>query len=210
MATWNQDKFNATLREYLIYTSRTIPQAINTKAFFIARRAVAETPVASKEDIKAFGKTGRIVGMMINKRRAERGEKGLYGKEMAKMVKTVVAARLRSRAYIKSGWLPAIRALEPLVDMKWRRGAKPNDRTVKRYGAVKGRAIPARPGFEVRAVLENATGVGGTREARHGAALKKFGGPALERAFDFETKSMRDYIEAHMAPDAARFNRKQR
>lgn len=194
-------EFTKTLARYRAYcTSRTLPEIINTKAFFIARRAVVETPKAATKEIRKFidARGGEIVGKIINKRRGARGEKGLYGEAMTVAIGLVKAARLRSVAFLKSGWLPAIKVLEKRVEMKWRRGAARNDKAAKIVGRDKGEATPARQGWKVFAEIVNAANA--NRDTR--TALIKEGFPALQRAFAHEVRSMKEYIEKKMREDA--------
>jgi hypothetical protein len=200
-------EFDQTIRRYREVSKRDVVTIVNTKAFFIARRAVIETPKTDKSKITALfrdgsgwrsglsGGTGAIVGRIINKRRGDRGEKGLYGRAMAEAVAMMKAARLRSVAFLKSGWLPAIKTLAGLAE---KRGAPRQDRSAKQYGAVKGRAQPATAGWFPKAVIDNLA------SARHETreALVRYGGPALQRAFDFETRSMLDYIERKLKAGA--------
>lgn len=187
----SQRDFTATLRRYAQYSKRDIPTIINTKAFYIARRATVETPAVDASKIREFiGKDGgEIIGKIINKRRGSRGEKGLYGKAMTKAIAVVRAARLRSRAFIKSGWLWAVKDLEPYAE---KIGGGPRvDRKAKRIGAAKGSAKPATQGWSVRAQIVNTVTAKWDKE--EGAA--KIAEPALQRAFDAETQSMKEYIE---------------
>jgi len=196
----NRREFDATLRKYVGISKREIPDIINTKAFFIGRRAVVETIKADAKDIRDFIRrdSGAIIGMLVNKRRGDRGEPGLYGKLMAEAVAVILAARLKSRAFFKSGWLPGIKTLEAHVDYKYRRGAARKDRNAAVVGQAKGRAVPARSGWRVQALIENSASSDHDKKE----ALIKYGEPALQRAFDFETRSMLDYI-ARRLNDAA-------
>ena len=194
-------EFDKAWREYRRFNRRDLAETINTKLFFIARRAVIETPKANKSQIKITRKTGAVLGRIINKRRGQRGERGLYGDEMSKAVETIVAARKRSVAFLKSGWIPAIKKLEPYVKSK--RGVARNDSSAKQVGKPKGTGHVAKPGIVVSGSIINAIGTAGKRASPHNAALLKFGSPALQRAFDSETKSMRDYIAAKMKKTAA-------
>src|SRR5690242_8413843 len=105
--SWRIDRrdFDRTLAVYRRYSRRDPATIANTKAFYIARRASVETVRARPQAIRRFigKKRGRIIGMLINKRRGLRGEKGLYGAAMMKEVEVVLAARLRSRAFLASG-----------------------------------------------------------------------------------------------------------
>lgn len=184
----NTRAWDRVFAQYLRLSKRDLATALNAKAFFIARRAVVETPKAKLTRLDR--KTARILGMIINRRRAEKNEKGLYGEDMAKAVEILYAARRRSVAFLKSGWLPAIRRLELAVEPKYRRGAARNDRTAKQFGRPKGQAIPATTGWRCVARIENAAL--STHDKKD--ALQLFGGPALQRAFDYEVASMIEYI----------------
>lgn len=184
-------EFDRTLQKYRELSKRSVQVIVNTKAFYIARRAVIETPRAKISEIKRFVSAdgGAIMGKIINKRRGERGEKGLYGAEMTTAIGLVLAARLRSRAFLASGWLPAVKALEPLAERIG--GAVPRkDRTAKEFGQAKGYGKPASSGWTVRAIFAN---LAAARWDRGGQA--RLGMTALQKAFDFEVKSMKDYIQ---------------
>lgn len=192
----NLAPFNRVLQQYMEVSKRDRATILNTKGFFIARRATVETQKANRQEIKETLKTGRILGMMINKRRGEKGLPGLYGDAMKDEVQTVLAARLRSIAFLKSGWLEAIKTLEPFAE---RRGVPRQDRSGKRYGRPKGEARPAKTGTRSSARIVNAASA--KRDFKR--ALEVFGGPALQKAFDHEVRSMRDYM-ARKHGDSAR------
>ncbi len=202
-------EFTRTLRQYSRISRREIPDIVNTKAFFIARRAVIETHKADKSMIKTSLGTilkrkggGRILKLAkadkrdmslaeaILRARAYRAGREQPDKTaIGALIENLIAARMRSIAFLKSGWLPAIKALEKLVKSK--SGVARTDRSPKQYGKAKGSAIPAHEGFRVSATIINAASADRDRKA----ALDKFGTPALARAFAFETKSMEEYME---------------
>jgi hypothetical protein len=194
----NTREFQQTLKKYRGFTRRDVPEIVNTKAFFIARAAVVYTPKADSSKVRAFfGKdTKKIVGMIINKRRGQRGQKGLYGKAMEEAQAMMKAARLRSVAFIKSGWLPAIKTLEKLTH--YRRGVQRSEMgaatgRVHQIGAAKGKVVTAKEGgFSAKAIITN---LANARHDESGDALENFGGPALQKAIDHETASMKEYIE---------------
>ncbi len=192
----NTSEWDKVFPKYMEHSKRDLATALNAKAFFIARRAVVETPKAKLSRMSRA--TGGILGRIVNKRRGLAGDKGLYGVEMAKVVEIIYQARRRSVAFLKSGWLPAIRKLEQSVDPRYRRGAAKSDRTAKQVGRAKGSATPARTGWRCSARIENAA------LAKHDKkeALDLFGGPALQRAFDYEVASMNEYIARKMRDTA--------
>lgn len=133
---------------------------------------------------------------MINKRRAAHGEKGLYGKEMAEAAHLIYRVRTRSIAFIKSGWIPAIKALSALVPST---GAKRFDKDAVQVGVAKGSVRSAKASLLIiKAIITNSA------NARHDhtEATEKYGAPALEKAFDDEVASMKVYIENKMRTDA--------
>lgn len=193
----NTREWDSTFKRYMQLSKRDLPTALNAKAFFIARRAVLETPKA--EIGRMSRKTSAILGKIINQRRGQRGEKGLYGLEMAKAVEILYAARRRSIAFLKSGWLPAIKLLEQAVEPKYRRNAPRSDRASKQYGQPKGSAKPARSAsWRVHTIIENAASA--TRDKKD--ALHKYAAPALAAAFAHEVQSMKEYIERKMRDTA--------
>jgi len=203
MATFKIDtrEFDRTLRNYSAFSSRDVRTIVNTKAFYIARRAVIETPKANSKEVREFSnklgfKGAQMAGIIINKRRGNRNEKGLYGKPMAKAVAMMKAARLKSVSFLKSGWLPAIKTLQPLAE---KIGAQNVASTIRQVGKVKGAATPAGTGPVATAIIQNMA------DAKHDTkdALMQLGGPALQRAIDFETRSMRGYVERKLRQSAS-------
>lgn len=208
----NEPEFQATLKQYAKINRRTFKEITDSKALFIARGALWNTKKASKEGVKrellelaytlktsASGRTRKylkqsasrnapVAALLINWKRGRRGEPGLYGDAMKKAVKNFLASRLRSIAFLKSGWIPAIRILNPLVKSK--SGAKPIDRTVKQYGKDKGTALPAREGSKPKTIIENSASAKDDKKD----ALFLYGEPALKRAFADETQSMLTYM----------------
>lgn len=197
----NTKEFDRTLRKYVETSSRTIPVIVNTKAYYIARRAVAETPMAETKGIRSFfHRNARVPGMIINKKRGERGEKGLYGKEMEMAIKTMLASRLRARAFVKSGWLWAVKKLAPYAERI--SGPSLGMGRPKAVGKPKGSAEPANTsaGWRCRAkIINTVTAAWDTRNNVENIAT-----PALQRAFNFERQSMIAYMERKLKHAARR------
>jgi len=124
-----------------------------------------------------------LAALIINARRGKAGEKGLWGPAMAEAINQMLAARMKSIAFLKSGWIPAIKYLEKLVKKK--AGAPRMESRVAQIGKAKGSAKVEGSGFHAKAIIENAASA--KRDKKD--ALDKFGMPALQRAFDFETLS---------------------
>jgi len=222
----NDREFKETLRKYAMVSKRTIPEIVNKKALFITRGALWHTRKASKEAIKkdllelaytlktsSKGKvrkfhkmsstvpTAPIAALLINWKRGQQGRMGLYGDAMKKAVKSFVGRRQRSVAYIRSGWIPAIKTLNPFVKSK--AGAKPLDPEARVQRRDKGWATPAREGWNVKAIIVNAIAEGSSKDAaHHGKALVEYGEPALAAAIQEEEASMRGEIEKRLREGA--------
>lgn len=217
-------EFKATLNKYKELSKRDPATICNTKAFYIARRAVIETPKADKSQMQAelgriirikklqvqklrtvtrYGRFGQqveapLVALIINSRRGQHGEAGLYGSSMESAVTAFLNARFKSIAFLKSGWLPAIRALEPFAE---KIGGPRLQRGPTQVGAAKGSGTPAKDGFwTTKATIENSAG----DNRNNKGALIKYGAPALQRAFDAESASMLQYMEKKMKETATK------
>jgi hypothetical protein len=137
-----------------------------------------------------------LAELIINKRRERQGLKGLGGQELAQAVRRMIAGRIRSIAFLSSGWLPAVKVL--LTRIQDKRGIKV-DRSVKWYGKPKGRVTPASLSWRPQCTIENTVSKGQQAEAIINAGLQK--------AIDDETKSMLQYVESKLAKEAEQFNR---
>jgi len=189
-------EFDATLNRYRKFSKRDPKTICDTKAFFIARQAVLETPKAQrriireglKEKVDIGDRSVPLAALIINARRGRAGRPGLYGRSMRDAIKGMLAARLRSVAYLKSGWVPAIKALFRLAE---KRGAPRQERGLKQFGRPKGFAKPSSSSARAKTTIGNEAWT--THDKK--MALHKYGGPALQRAFNHERRSMLQYIE---------------
>lgn len=229
---WDQTRFDDTLARYMEVTSRSVTQVVNTKAWYIARKAIWFTEKADRGKIESSlgrmvmvnrltksGKTVRrrqlelvqsertqapLAALIINSRLGKKNLPGLYGRAMDAAIRDLLSSRYRSIGFIKSGWLPSVQKLGPLAD---KGGAAPQiDTAARRFGLEKGYAEPAEPGWAPSAAIINEA------VARHdagGAALSRVGSKGLQMAFDDEAASMEDYIRRKLEPEAGEFNRAQ-
>lgn len=204
--TWQQDVFDRELDRYIAASSKELPTILNSKAYFVARKALWFTDKAAAVKIRRLEKMkgrngGHLVGSIINKRRKAKGENGLYGKEMKVEVDRLIAARLRSVAFLKSGWIPAIRFLDPKAQDKQLAG--PTVRGATQYGRPKGTASAATEAV-LSCVIQNLAQAKSDRIN----ALTTIGGRGLNRAFLDEAASMVEYVEKKMKKHADEANRR--
>ncbi len=225
---WDQSKFDELLGLTLVVSKRSVADAINTAAYYVARKAIWFTPKASPSSIaqlrtmrelkikggyNVFGKrTGAgggsrmapIVAAMINARLGQKLYPGLYGSQMKRAVNDLIKARGKSIAFIKSGWIHARDALKPLAVVKGG-SLPPDDPDAYKSSGTKGHAVTARPDADlIFATIENAT------VAKHDKtnALQKYGSIGLQKAFDDEAQSMKKYLESHWTEQASDVVRK--
>lgn len=212
----NFTQFDSTLREYMGVTTHSLADVLNRKGFFISRRAAVETPKADAAKIK--NELGRIVRRgkrtikldlaassdranmslaeaILRARIWDAGGTQPTKEAIMQKVPAFLSARMRSIAFFKSGYLPAIRKFDSVIHD---RSGVARVAFARQIGSAKGAGIPARPGWRLRATIINSA------DARHdrGEALIKFGGPALQRAVDFEAKSMSEEIARRQAAEA--------
>ena len=222
----NEREWRDTIRQYQKVSRRTNKEITDAKAFFVARGAIDETHKANKlaigkelsqvvynfqntatgsrrsfKTVTRFGRFGQthqvpVAALLINWKRGQMGKPGLFGEAMKRAVQHFIANRQRSVAFLRSGWLPALRILSPFVKSK--AGAAPLDAETKRHGEGKGSATPASEGAKARTVIVNAVGESG----HHSEAVEKYAVPGLQKAFDNERKSMLEYIEKKMVAAA--------
>lgn len=229
--SWNQNVFDAILRQYLQVCSRDAVTTVNTKGFYIARAATRLTLKAGKEKIEAglgkivsVEKTSKkgtlyyrkgleltkgtthpeapLAGLIINARMGRHNKPGLQGRAMKWAIRHLIGARKRSNAFIASGWIDAIKTLEPLAD-RGRRPQMASTTEMKRYGTAKGEAIPAVLGANVIVkIVNNAIAKRDKKDA-----IGHYGGAGLIAAFESEANSMLEYLERKMSRSTAAANR---
>ncbi len=215
--------FKNTLRRYLKVNRRTLPEALNEKAYFIAGGAIRHTHKADHERIKAelgakmesvIGKRGKalkrktlaivenywatlaVILVIAGLRKA--GKPIPSDGELKDRALNLVRSRIRSVGFIRSGWLPALRRLARFSKygrIKFGFGDLP-----KKVGKNKGGVSPATEaqGDLAKVIIWNSAG----GEEKHKGALMKYGQPGLEAAFREETADMKRYLEKKLRENA--------
>lgn len=142
-----------------------------------------------------------LLALIINARRGRAGQPGLYGAAMRQEMGKVLTARARSIAFIKSGWLPAIKVLARYAENKTK-AARP-DPKAKQYGKSKGAAYPAiKDAWVQRTIIENSATT--TRDKKQ--ALYKYAWPTFQREWAKEIASMKSYIARKLQDGANKIN----
>ncbi len=195
---------NAVLQEYQRHNRRDWADICNDKALDVAFRAIPETPKADVSGIKALPSkpwwnkyvAKRIAGKGATYRKGKSKihiqGKGYDRKDAQNVSKMIIAARSRSVAFLKSGWLPAIRRLLPLS----KKPRKSSTQGSKQYGVDKGSATPAHPGDNPAAFIINSA-----------IGIEKHGVAPLQRAIDGSVADMVTYINRKLEESARRVAR---
>lgn len=219
----SQADFQNTLKRYLKVNRRTLPEALNEKAYFIAGGAIRNTHKADYERIKSemgaflkpvIGKRGKelkrktlalqtdywaqLATIIIVARLRKAGEKIPPAEELIKKALDMVRARIRSVGFIRSGWLPALRRLARFS--KYGRTKFATGDLPKMTGEKKGGVSPATEsqGNFAKCIIWNSAG----GLPKHKGALIRYGQPGLEKAVQDETASMKKYLEGKLRENA--------
>lgn len=122
-----------------------------------------------------------LAARIVNARLAKSGESRLvWGKELAKKARQLIAARLRAVAFIRSGWIYAIRALAATIG-----GGSFAAGSARMSGQPKGYARPARRAVNSVVMAEIGNTALLSEKARSSVATR-----GLAKAFDRERREM--------------------
>lgn len=217
-------KFRATLAKYAEVNKRTFKDIVNSKALDVAFKSLALTEKADADKVAATlgqvatgtikdRKTGMLkkgrriydsseasfAARIINKRLRDQGKKMLWGDALAAAVKKFINARLRSIAFIRSGFLPAIRQLSRVnKDASMR---KMVGSLARQFGQDKGRAIPATETYQPAAYIINSAFKGSTK-------AETVAHKGTVAALHAVRADMLVYIKSHLKPINERFSGK--
>jgi hypothetical protein len=207
-ADLDMSAFDEQLRQYMAVTPKDLEDVVNTKLLYVARGAMAGTPVADRSDIESalgvvayktsvskksgsFKRRAAILGAgarvfaLVNAARKKAGLPGAYGKDMAKAARGLLGARLRAVGSLKAGWINPIRILAARVKENF---------AAERLPRVKGRgsATPAEPGWNP--VAEMTYEITERKGGSAGDQIDPRVEAALQAAFDAEARSMAEYV----------------
>ena len=203
--------FDIKLKEYMKYTKRTVPKIISTKLYYIARNATlttVKTPTARvRMELLLPSRVNAdvpLAAILVQKKRKQEGNKGLHGDKMRVAVDKFIRGREKCTAFLRSGWIPAIKKLALFADKV---GQPAMDSKVKPLGAVKGGAeIPLeRDNWVAEGEIWNSV-YGGDKKNNNPDRIEKLLTEGLQEAIKMETASMEVYIKRKMDELAAKFN----
>lgn len=232
---WDQRKFDEALEAYVKVSKRTLQQIVNSKLYYIARRALFNSPKADSYAIKT-----RLGGVVTVNRLNKKGK--TVRRREAQLVTAAGAsaplAVLILQARYRNEGLDS-----PFKGKSRAAGARAMDQKLKAFLSASLRSVAFLkagwlPSIKIMAPLADRKGEpptdpaakqvgrpkGDATPAEPGYspqgvvvnlasarkdvknALNKYLGPPLDMAFQDETASMWQYVEEHMKPDADAFN----
>jgi|TARA_Y100000310_G_scaffold276414_1_gene293524 hypothetical protein len=208
----NEDKFHRMMKDYLRLSSKSFAEAMNYKAYMIALVALKKTKAKTAKAVEKWWWTDRF--STRGKHKAKFGNskgtalvpklasvwgglnRGNSRSELEAEIKDIANRRKKGVGFLRSGWLPAIRALAQHTGGKVKKAPK-TVKMRKPYGRAK-KAKKAR-GLKALATIENYTGKHSESSAE---ALLKYGKPALEIAIQTEARETVKYLARKLNKDA--------
>lgn len=113
---------------------------------------------------------------------------------MAHLIDKMVKARHKSGRFLKSSFVPIVRALFPFTAQKYLPGGgSVSGGSSSYYGTSTGVASPAREGNRIIATISSLLGMEGRNAPSHNRALWTFAAPVLQNAVDNEGKKQMEY-----------------
>ena len=182
-------EFDVTMLKYIKASKKTIPEALNQKAYWVVKRAIPLTRKTAKgvpgKFLSVSKKKWKLAAPTVVKTYNLQKGGPHYGKWTRKeMVAKLRKFRNESIGYLRSGWLPAIWAT-----YKWARGRK-SFKGVRARGRPMGWARLASHSWSSKTVVCNKTG----QKRGQQDAARKYVRPAMQLAINKERQSMEEYI----------------
>lgn len=193
-------RFQRTLDKYLAFQQKDMAKALNKKGGAIAIHAIGLTHKAALKDINKGVKWTAKSKEGLRRWTFKTHPRSLKtDAERKQYFDAIQKLRKRSIAYLKAGWIPAARKLT---------GKTPKKGVAKgEAGKVPGYARKAKNVLLPVVELGNLAGQSSKKRSRkqkysQQQAAKKYGKPALRRAFEIERKDMVKYLEMKAAKAA--------
>lgn len=192
--------FDKTFQEYMRFTSRSMADAVNQHAYYIARNATRTTKAATAQDIRRdMLKTcvkhppAPLAAVVVNRQLGLKNQKGLYGVDMSDAIERFLLRRSNYRNFLRSGWLAAVKKLDAVVPK--RNGARIPNNTDRRKLSSLGGGYGAPTHFTnfnpLASIWNSISGKDPSKEP----TVNKIITEGAQEAINLETDSMRKYIE---------------
>ncbi len=199
--------FDSTFKTYVQLNKRALGDLINKVGYEVGKLCGSKTASVPKETIRnnlqqpsRISPTMTIAEVIANKIRITAGQEALYGSKLRTAGLKYARLRARSSNFLRSGFIPGVRAFEKVVKDKSARSIN----GVRAYGQPKG-------GAEVAAVGSAWTPKGSIWNAVLGGVKKWFGAPGrntgkvqdilskgVQEALNTKEADMMKYIEPRL------------
>jgi len=224
----NEREFGQLLREAAAASERTYPQVVNGQGLALSVRALrntekaeagkisqelgqtaSQTTVSRKGRVRfkfGFASNDTLAHRIVIARLREEGRSIPSQAEIDRMAKRMVGARRRASAFIRSGWIYAIRKLSKMVGYKDARGQRAGAGEAARMtGEAKGYARPATRVLNgiVECEIANTALIQEDGASRSPKPVAERG---LERAFAESVRDMKRHLEEKLGSVFARFH----
>jgi hypothetical protein len=229
----NTAEFNRTLEEVAKHSSRTYPQIVNGQGLALAVDAIKETMKADADKVahelgqiatkipKLYqGKRGKarfshrvfrtdiqsLAARIINARRINRKPKlkPIFGDELDKVARNMIAARLKAIGFVRSGWVYAVRTLSRAVGYQDVR-SRTKSEAARMTGQAKGYARVARTQFNdfVTCDIANTALLG-----KGGRSAMPIAQAGLQRAMQLRIADMKRHMQERLQKVFNKYNAK--
>ncbi len=212
--TIDTSKFDRAMREYLKYTKKDLKDVVNTKAYYVARNAVALTKTTDKTVVESSLRQASMIApgapvaaIIVQKQRAAAGKEGLYGRKMETAVNKLIRIRKNTVNFLRAGWIPAIKEFEGVGVRGGPQYKKPIVKGTPKGG---GRACRSEVWKAEASIWNSVTGGTNTKGLNKSPGTDKIHSilqEGLQKAINKEEASMRQYVEKKIQATANKINR---
>ena len=196
-------EFRKALQEFKEFNHRALVDITNKTAWEVAYKANKLTSITPKEQIKSElmdtvkGNTP-LASLIVNKQQAKKGLKGLVGRKMQTAVTKLINQRRKASRFVSLGWAAARNAMAPYV-----KGKRPMGRVKSSLGG----AIPAKNVNNRASAMIYNNVMGGKRDGSKPSKVTQVAYEGLQKAINWKTADMIDYVKREMNKGIERFNR---
>lgn len=220
-------EFDRVFAEYLKLSKKDLRDIVNKKAYFIARNAVMLTPIVDKDKITrelmassnlypkaplaAIIANKQYNRIRVSKKTGKRltDKAALYGDKMKQAITKLINKRKRSVNYLRSGWIAAIKAIEPFQKTKSGPYYKRGNTFGKPMGGAKG-ALDGGLWTCVASIWNSVINMQHKDNIAHKGSTQKIQQIltiGMQKAINKETASMRGEVEKRLQARADKVNR---
>lgn len=190
--------FDRAYKQYVALSKKSVAEIANKTIYEVGKLATTTTISTPKPKIESdlrqsINGNATVASIKVNKERAKKGKKGLFGAPMAKAVESLIKRKMRTAKFVLSGWIAAIKAIAPYVKQK---SSPP---TGKKANSNLGGGVAAKPiANKATAWIWNSV-FGGKGDGTKPAYVTQVEWNGLEKAKQRKAADMVPYINKKLA-----------